>query len=323
MVTTRLLATSVRGVCGFAVAAALLVPSDALGQNRRARLSEDLAHRLEVGDVADSRVILTGTDEQVDLLVARHGLRLRQRIKSGAVVDVPAGALSALAADGGADHLSTDQVVRSSMAVTNTAIGADLVQAGTWAAGAAGLTGAGVGVAVLDSGVANVAELRGRVVASIDLTDDRGKGNDHFGHGTHLAGIIAACGKRQAEKTRLEWRPAHTIINVKVLDEHGAGYASTVIRGIDWVIENRARYNIRVINLSLGGPVMQSWREDPLCQAVERAYRAGIVVVAAAGNWGRTADGKTLFGRGRDTGELAARHHRWGGEHEGDAVAIG
>ena len=65
-----------------------------------------------------------------------------------------------------------------------------------------------------------------------------------------------------------------------------------MIRGIDWVIANRVKFNIRVINLSLGAPVRQSWRDDPLCQAVERAHRAGIVVVAAAGNAGRTADGK-------------------------------
>src|SRR4029078_3809405 len=65
---------------------------------------------------------------------------------------------------------------------------------------------------------------------------------------------------------------------------------------IDWVIEHRRDYNVRVINLSLGAPVLQPYRDDPLCEAVERAVRAGITVVTAAGNYGRTADGRTVFG---------------------------
>ena len=69
-----------------------------------------------------------------------------------------------------------------------------------------------------------------------------------------------------------------------------------MIEAIDWVVANRRRYNIRVINMSLGGAVRQGWRDDPICQAVERAYRAGIVVVASAGNFGKTADGRSIYG---------------------------
>ena len=69
-----------------------------------------------------------------------------------------------------------------------------------------------------------------------------------------------------------------------------------MIAAIDWAVGNRLRYNLRVINLSLGHPVFESYREDPLCQAVERAVNAGMVVVAAAGNFGKTAEGKAVVG---------------------------
>ena len=112
------------------MAAALLVPAQAQtqAQGKRPRMSEDLAQRVKEGDVAESRVIVTGTTAEVDAIVARHGLRVRQRLQTGAVVDVPAGALGAMADDTGIDHLAADQVVKSHMAVTNASIGADLVQ---------------------------------------------------------------------------------------------------------------------------------------------------------------------------------------------------
>ena len=76
----------------------------------------------------------------------------------------------------------------------------------------------------------------------------------------------------------------------------GMGKASDVIDAIDWVIKNRKRFNIRVINLSLGGPAEQSYRDDPMCEAVERAVHAGIVVVVAAGNRGKDDEGRSVYG---------------------------
>ena len=86
------------------------------------------------------------------------------------------------------------------------------------------------------------------------------------------------------------------LVNLRALGDDGSGTASNVIEAIDWAIEHRKQYNIRIINLSLGAPVMQPFRDDPLCEAVERAMRAGILVVAAAGNHGQTADGLPQFG---------------------------
>jgi len=81
--------------------------------------------------------------------------------------------------------------------------------------------------------------------------------------------------------------PDANIVNLKVLDANGMGTDASVIAGINTAIQLKSKYNIRVINLSLGRPITQSYKTDPLCQAVEAAWKAGIVVVVAAGNNGR------------------------------------
>ena len=90
--------------------------------------------------------------------------------------------------------------------------------------------------------------------------------------------------------------PGAHLLNLKVLGADGSGKASDVIEAIDWAIANKSQYAIRVLNLSLGMAPTQSYRDDPLCQAVERAARAGLVVVASAGNFGQTEDGRTVLG---------------------------
>ena len=172
-------------------------------------------------------------------------------------------------------------------------IGADQVWAGTPAV--PGLAGRGIGVAVIDSGVdPRHWALAGRVVASVDFTG--GDGTDRFGHGTHVAATIAGAAGRLAETA--DYRgiaSAARIVNLRVLGDDGSGLASYVIEAIDWAIENRKAYDIRVINLSLGAPVLQPYRDDPVCEAVERAVAAGIVVVAAAGNFG-WQNGRQVWG---------------------------
>ena len=269
---------------------------DAGAQSRSdRRVSEDLARKLRAGDYTSTSVIFTGTQAEVDGLVSRHGLTVKKRLRSGAVLEVGPGKLADVAADRSVNHLSGNHAVFTQMDITNQTIGADQVQEGLLAAGVPGLTGKGVGVAVIDSGVAPVPELKPRIVASLDFTDDKGHGRDEHGHGTHVAGIIGASGVNTHDDTRGVAPGAH-IVSLKVLDAEGRGTVGDVIEAIDWAIEHRTQFNIRVMNLSLGGPVLQSWRDDPLCQAVERAYRAGIVVVASAGNFGKTAEGVLVKG---------------------------
>jgi serine protease AprX len=282
-----------RHVPAIAVFVLAALPATAPEAAAQPRMSEDLARKLLGGDHTDSSVIFTGTQAEVDALAARHGLTIRKRLRTGAVLTVKAGRLATVADDPAVMHLASDHPVFTQMDVTNQTIGADQVQAGLAAAGIPGLTGEGIGVAVIDSGVAPVPELKPRIVASVDFTDGKGAGRDEHGHGTHVAGIIAASGGNPHDDTRGVAPGAH-IISLKVLDAQGRGLVGNVIAAIDWAIQNRERFNIRVMNLSLGGPVLQSWRLDPLCQAVERAYRAGISVVASAGNFGRRADGTPL-----------------------------
>jgi len=198
----------------------------------RAGMSQDLEQRLLTGDTEVTSVIVTGSSERIARVAARHGLVVRELLETGAVLDVPAGTLEALASDSEVDHLSTNYLVEAHMGVTNQTIGADVVQAGGWAPGIGAFTGAGIGVAVIDTGVAMMPELRRRIIASHDFTDERGLAIDEHGHGTHVAGIIAASGANQFDETR-GVAPGANIISLKVLDAQGKGLASNVIPSRD------------------------------------------------------------------------------------------
>ena len=264
------------------------------GGNHRARVSDDLADHLRVGSQA-IRVIVHGERSEMDALAARYNLRIARYLKSGAVFLVNAGQLEALRQDETQDHLSGDIRLQSSVdPMTAESIGVDQVWAGLDNLPA--LSGAGVSVAVIDSGIdTRHAALRRRVLVTKDFTG--GDGMDRFGHGTHVAGIIAGRAGRTADtRDQRGIAPGAYLLNLRVLGDDGSGVASDVIEAIDWAIEHRREYNMRVINLSLGAPVMQPYRDDPLCEAVERAVRAGLVVVVAAGNYGRTADGQDVRG---------------------------
>lgn len=158
------------------------------------------------------------------------------------------------------------------------------------------LDGTGIGVAVIDSGVYNHDDLQtsdgtaSRIVYSESFVAGDSTTNDAYGHGSHVAGIVAGNGHdSQSGYSRqfLGLAPNANIINLRVLDGNGAGSDSQVIAAIERAIQLQSTYNIRVINLSLGRQVFETYAQDPLCQAVEAAWQAGIVVVVAAGNNGR------------------------------------
>lgn len=125
---------------------------------------------------------------------------------------------------------------------------------------------------------------------SHDFVDAKGDSKDKYGHGTHVAGIIGATGKStncgRCTRKFVGVAPGAKLVNLRVLDENGNGTDSDVIAAIEQAIALKDKYNIRVINLSLGRPVYESYTQDPLWQAVEAAWKAGIVVVVAAGNDG-------------------------------------
>ena len=146
------------------------------------------------------------------------------------------------------------------------------------------LDGDGVTVAVLDTGVVEAPDLAGNVRARADFTPDN-DGDDRYGHGTHMAGIVAGDGLASVGR----WRgvaPAADVVSVKVAGWDGATDVSTVLAALQWVVANKERHGIRVLNLSFGTDSGQSYLRDPLDYAVERVWEAGILVVAAAGNRG-------------------------------------
>ena len=168
-------------------------------------------------------------------------------------------------------------------------------QVGADALWAQGITGAGVNVAVIDTGVAPVAGLDGAVVAAVDVSveyDDPARRHvDGNGHGTHLAGIIAG---RDASTGFTGIAPGAGIVSVKVAGRDGAVTPESVITGIDWVVAHADQLDIRVINLALDTNDASHYRTSALAAAVERAWAAGIVVVTAAGNDGQSSAGLSL-----------------------------
>jgi serine protease AprX len=159
-------------------------------------------------------------------------------------------------------------------------------------------TGSGVAVALLDSGMNYHPDFNGtgllqlpRVVYSQSFVPGSWSTADPYGHGTHIAGLIAGNGASSTgsmfKNTYKGIAPNAQLINLRVLDQNGSATDSTVISAINQAIALKGSYNIRVINLSLGRAVYESYKLDPLCQAVEKAWKKGIVVVVAAGNYGR------------------------------------
>ena len=213
------------------------VTADAQG---RAHLSDDLQQHLDAGDATATTVIVTGTPDQIAAIAARHGLGVRRLLTSGAVLEVPAGRLDELAADADVPQLSGDHVIHGQMAVTDVSVGADQAWAdiavgsgvGRTNDGAGkGITGNGVGVAILDSGVTIVPELKGQVSARVDMMDRKGTGADQWGHGTHLAGIIAGAGSLESNGRGVA--PGAHLVSVKVLGADGSGHISDLIEGIE------------------------------------------------------------------------------------------
>jgi serine protease AprX len=165
-------------------------------------------------------------------------------------------------------------------------------------------TGRGVGVAVIDTGIAgDVPDFQtprgSRVIASAVTNPCARDANDHYGHGTHVAGLIAGNSllyppTHWAHGKYMGVAPRANLVSVKVSDDDGNTTVLDVIYGIQFAVDRKADFNIRVVNLSLSSTVAESYRTDPLDAAVESAWFSGLVVVTAAGNEGAASDGVTF-----------------------------
>lgn len=208
----------------------------------------------------------------------------------GQVAIVPDAALDDLARRPEVASISLDRAVRGTL--DRTAAGT----ASRWVAEHLGVTGLNVGVATIDSGVnAWHPDLDGRVIHFADFVNAQAAAYDDYGHGTHVAGIIAGTGQESNGAHRGMAPGAHLVV-LKALDITGTGFTSNVIAAIDYAIANRAAFNIRVLNLSVAASVYESFNNDPLTLAAKRAVDSGIVVVAAAGNRGRDTTGQQQYG---------------------------
>lgn len=185
-------------------------------------------------------------------------------------------------------YISLDRSLNASLDYSTGAVNAPTA----WSAG---LDGTGIGIAIIDSGIYSHPDLNGENSARSRVVYRQsfigGNQFDDFGHGTHVAGIAAGNGslssKTGAFHTYRGIAPNANVLDLRVLDANGSSNDSVVIAAIQKAVQLKNQYNVRVINLSLGRPIYEGCARDPLCQAVEAAWKNGIVVVAAAGNLGR------------------------------------
>jgi serine protease AprX len=148
------------------------------------------------------------------------------------------------------------------------------------------ITGKGVTIAIMDTGIYQHNDFDNRIIGFKDLVNNRVGIYDDNSHGTHVAGICASCG-RMSNGKYAGIAPCCNIVMIKILDENGNGETDSIIKGIEWILRNRLRYNIKLLNISVGTlPRTGAEEKSAIIQSVEDAWDKGIVVVAAAGNSG-------------------------------------
>lgn len=247
-----------------------------------------------------SQVIVRAVDaaslEALPATAARLGGTLGRRLPgiTSRVMVVPDAALRALAESPLVRRISLDREVTAAAERTGATIGATDVRRQY------GYDGAGVSVAIVDSGVAPHPDLTDsagahRIARFVDFVGDAQAPYDDFGHGTHVAGIVAGNGV-DSGGARAGVAPGAHVVVLKALDASGRGRISDVIAAVEYAVANRGALNIRVLNLSLAAGVYESFNSDPLALAAQRAVAAGILVVAAAGNNGISPEGHTGYG---------------------------
>jgi serine protease AprX len=160
-----------------------------------------------------------------------------------------------------------------------------LPQTGATQLAAAGDTGQGVTVAVLDTGIDSLPDFSGRLIGGVDLTGGNNPFQDSYGHGTFVAGLIAGDGTSSGGQYSGE-APGANLVSIKVAGTSGMTDLATLISGLEWTADHAGAYGIKVLNISFGFQSSQSTVLNPLDQAVEAVWNSGIAVVTSAGNAG-------------------------------------
>jgi serine protease AprX len=287
--------------------------SQAESKSRRlAKISPDLTYRLRRDD-RDKRVSVIiqtrptserGLDDHLKGLGGRTKRKLQKL--NLRVVDIPLAAIESVAGMSDVVYVSLDRPATSfgHLAVTTGTEAVRIqstIQPGGFVATTTVLDGSNVGIAIIDSGIDADHEMfrngmgLSRVIVNQDFTGEN-RTDDAFGHGTHVASI-AAGNDTNSNGAYTGIASNANLINLRVLNAQGLGTTSSLLTALDWVLTNRSVYGIRVVNMSIGTPAIDSYLNDPLCQAVRAVADSGIVVIAAAGNNGKTANGQKIYGQ--------------------------
>ncbi len=286
----------------FFLSLSLLVPfaTSARADSKHPKLDSLTQERVSRGQ-GWSHVVITAVDSTIDSaltpIIQRAGGTQGRKLSiiNARAAYLPNAAITALADDPLVSRVSNDRLVFAANERTSTTVGAAAVRQQL------GYDGAGVGVAIIDSGVAvSHDDLRSpsggqRIVRFVDLVQGQSTPYDGYGHGTHVAGIVAGNGF-DSSGARAGIAPGAHLVVIKALDSGGVGRISDVIGALDYVVGHKNELNIRVVNLSVGAGVFESYDTDPLTRAAKRAVDTGIVVVAAAGNAGRDSQGRRQYG---------------------------
>jgi serine protease AprX len=242
------------------------------------------------GGAAAQRYIVEGVSSKVAAgdVVAAHGVVLSALpIVHGVVAQLTGD--EATAARQAGLQVSPDVQVKMEGSGGSHPSGVFTSVTGATSMWANGIKGSGVTVAVLDTGIdANLSDFGGRVIDGVNLANPNNPGgwsSDGYGHGTFVAGLVASGGQSSSGQY-MGVAPGADLVSIKVAGANGVTSESTVIQGVAWAIANQASDSIKVLNMSLGVQPPSPSALDPLDQAVEQAWQAGIVVVTSAGNSG-------------------------------------
>ncbi len=251
---------------------------------------EDLVvERLLMSNEDGLPIIISGKDcncDDLESFVARMGGKVKYKLPiiNSVAAYVPSLSVKSMAMDRVTEKIYLDDVAYKLMDIASVTVGSDFANEN-------GLTGKNISIAVLDTGVFPHKDLttpNSRIIGFKDFVGEKTEPYDDDGHGTHVAGIVA--GNGFSSKGRyMGVAPDSNIVGVKVLGGDGGGSISDVIAGVQWTIDNKNRYNIKVMTLSLGTKPKGNHADDPLCKAVNAAVDSGITVVVAAGNSGPNA----------------------------------
>src|SRR5438876_5619232 len=285
-----------RGLVALLAAAGLLLvalsAAPAWAAPNQAHLDRQVSKAMQTGQSIHVIVVARGNLNVLWADLRRTGLKdtLRVPIAHGIAVELTPALIDHFRLDANVARLIYDAPVRLTDTPFNptvlaTAYPAVVDAVTTWSNPAAPTTGQGIGVAVIDSGIASHPDLGNRILANQDFNPNVTGTDDAYGHGTAVAGIIAGDGTASLGQY-IGVAPQASLINLRVNDGTGGAPTSAIMNAILWAVINKNTYNIRVLNLSLQASVQESYRTSPIDAAVECAWLKGLVVVVAAGNSG-------------------------------------